>query len=252
MDISTIVGFLLAAGMIFFAIKDGANNFIDTPSILIVVGGGVAATMMSIPMKIFSRIAGVAAAAFKERRNDPLALIESLVKFSEIARRDGILALESALEGIDDPFLSKGIQMAVDGSDPDVIYETLTQELEQLQARHESYRSIFELMGKYAPAYGMIGTLVGLILMLAQLDDPSKIAPNMAVALITTLYGALLANVFCIPLADKLAKKDKEESQTMEIIINGVMAIQSGDSPRVVEQKLKIYLPPKLRDKEVR
>ena len=202
---------------------------------------------MSIPLKIFTKIGAVVGAAFKDKKKDVPNLIQSMVQFSEIARKDGILALESALDGIDDPFLSKGIQMAVDGSDPDIIYETLNQEVAQMQSRHEAGRAIFELMGKYAPAYGMIGTLVGLILMLAELDDPAKIAPNMAVALITTFYGALMANVFCIPIADKLSKKDKDESTVKEIIINGIMAIQSGDSPRVVEQKLKIFLPPALR-----
>lgn len=250
MDISTLVGFLLAGGLIFFAIKDGLSNFVDAPSLMIVVGGGIAATMMSLPMKVFAKIGAVLGTAFKDKKRDPKGLIESMVKFSEIARRDGILALESAMDEIDDAFLAKGIQMAVDGSDPDVIFETLNAELEQMQSRHDVHRAIFDLMGKYAPAYGMIGTLVGLILMLAELDDPSKIAPNMAVALITTFYGALMANLFCLPLADKLGKKDKVESTTMEIIINGVMAIQSGDSPRVVEQKLKIFLPPKLRGEE--
>ena len=137
--------------------------------------------------------------------------------------------------------------MAIDGTDPDVISDTLTSELEQMQNRHDNCKAVFELLGKYAPAFGMIGTLVGLILMLAQLDDPASIAPNMAVALITTFYGALIANIFALPLADKLDKKNQLESLSKEIIINGVMGIQSGDSPRVLEQKLKIFLPPDLR-----
>jgi len=229
------------------AVARGLNNFIDIPSVMIVIGGGLAATIMSIPLRSLGRFGGVLKTAFRNKKTDPRKLIGTLVKISEVARREGILALESFLDRIDDPFLTKGIQMAVDGTDPEIIHDMLDQELQQMKARHDAGRSIFETMGKYAPAFGMIGTLVGLILMLSQLDDPSEIAPNMAVALVTTFYGALLANSFFLPLADKLAKKTKEEALQKEIIINGVISIQSGDNPRMLEQKLKVYLPPEMR-----
>ena len=150
---------------------------------------------MSIPLITIKKTVAILASAFKEKKSNARQLVATMVKFSEIARRDGILALENAVEEIDNEFLKGGIQMAIDGTDPDVISGTLSSELEQMQNRHENGKAIFELLGKYAPAYGMIGTLVGLILMLAELDDPASIAPNMAVALITTFYGALVANV---------------------------------------------------------
>ncbi len=250
MDVTTIGGFLLAIVMIFMAISGGLTNFIDTPSLLIVIGGGLAATAMSIPLMTLKRVGGILGAAFRERNTNAKVLIQTMVKFSEIARRDGILALEGALDEIEDEFLKNGIQMAIDGTDPDVISDTLSSDLEQMQNRHANCKAVFELLGKYAPAYGMIGTLVGLILMLAELDDPASIAPNMAVALVTTFYGALVANVFALPLADKLDKKNQQESISKEIVISGVMGIQSGDSPRVLEQKLSIFLPPDLRSAE--
>jgi len=181
------------------------------------------------------------------KRQDPVKLVEQLVELAEIARRDGILALEQSVERIDDPFLIRGIQMAVDGSDPEVIESIMETELENLMERHESGKGLLESYAKYAPAFGMIGTLIGLVAMLQNMDDPSKIGAGMAAALITTLYGALMANVLFSPLADKLGQRSHEEILCKTIVIQGVMAIQAGDNPRNVQSKLMTFVPPALR-----
>ena len=169
---------------------------------------------------------------------------------AEVARRDGILALENATAEIKDPFLVSGIQMAVDGTDPDQIESILLSDLEAVEARHADGKALFDSLGRYTPAFGMIGTLIGLVIMLKNMDDPSKIGPAMAVALLTTLYGALAANLVALPLADKLAIRSRDETAVKMIVIKGVMAIQTGDNPRIVEQKLKTFLPARMRNSE--
>ncbi|MHC4350826.1 MAG: motility protein A, partial [Planctomycetota bacterium] len=169
------------------------------------------------------------------------------VELAEVARRDGILALEGMISEMQDDFLVRGIQMAVDGTDPEVIQAVMETELENLLERHENGKGMLDAMGRYAPAFGMIGTLIGLVAMLQNMDDPSKIGAGMAAALLTTLYGALLANIVFMPMADKLGRRTNEEALAKTIIINGVMAIQSGDNPRTVESKLVTFLPPALR-----
>lgn len=164
-----------------------------------------------------------------------------------MARRDGILALENVTDDIKDPFLVSGIQMAVDGTDPDLIETIMMNDLEAVESRHAEGKALFDNIGKFAPAFGMIGTLIGLVIMLQHMDDPSKIGPAMAVALLTTLYGALLANLFAMPMAEKLGLRSREEVLLKLVVIKGVMAIQSGDNPRIVEQKLKTFLPNRLR-----
>jgi chemotaxis protein MotA len=171
-----------------------------------------------------------------------------MVKYAEVARRDGILALENVTADIDDPFIVSGIQMAVDGTDPDLIEAIMMNDLEAVEARHAEGKAVFDNIGKFAPAFGMIGTLIGLVIMLKNMNDPSKIGPGMAVALITTFYGALLANLVALPLAEKLGRRSREEVLLKMIVIKGVMAIQSGDNPRIVEQKLKTFLPTRMRD----
>jgi chemotaxis protein MotA len=178
----------------------------------------------------------------KKRSNDKL--VAEIVRYGEIARRDGILALEAVLGEIDDAFLARAVQLAVDGSDPEVIAETLQAEMDNLSSRHKSGKRVLDLVGKYAPAYGMIGTLIGLVLMLNNLADSSKIGPSMAVALLTTLYGALMSYLIANPMADKLELRSEEELQRMRIVSEGIIAIQSGDNPKIVGQKLQIFLPP--------
>jgi chemotaxis protein MotA len=174
-------------------------------------------------------------------------VITDLVRFAEIARREGILALENHVDDMRDPFIVRGVKMAVDGTDPELIQQIMETELEALMDRHAQGKQLLDTIGKYAPAFGMIGTLLGLIFMLGNMDDPSKIGPGMAVALITTLYGALISNMVTGPVADRLAARDAEEVLVKSIIAAGVMAIQSGDNPRVVESKLLTYLAPAQR-----
>jgi chemotaxis protein MotA len=178
---------------------------------------------------------------------DPAVVIGQLVQLAEVARRDGILALENRVAEVKDPFLVSGIQMAVDGTDPEVIQTVMETELSNLMERHASGKGLLDGMGKYAPAFGMIGTLIGLVAMLSNMDDPSSIGAGMAAALLTTLYGAIMANCIFLPMADKLALRSSEEVLVKTIIIQGVMSIQSGDNPRNVEAKLKTFLPPALR-----
>lgn len=249
MDIATIVGIVVGAGLILAAMGSSVSIFIDIPSAFIVIGGGIAATMISLPLNHVLSMPKVVKNAFFAKKESLAALVEDLVKYGEIARRDGILALEGVMEQISDPFLNRGIQLAVDGNDPDAISETLETEIDSVGERHGQGKKMLDLLGKYAPAFGMIGTLIGLILMLQNLSDPDAIAPNMAIALLTTLYGALLANLLALPMADKLETRNAEEILRMTVVKEGVIAIQSGDNPKVVEQKLQIFLPPTERPK---
>jgi chemotaxis protein MotA len=251
MDIATLIGLVAGIVLIVWSIVSGAGDkvgaFLDTPSVAMVIGGTAAATFISFPLKSVLSVGKVVKNAFLHKAQSPQKLIEDFVSYAEIARRDGILSLESVTKDIKDDFVVKGIQMAIDGTDPELIEQILNSELDGIAERHSTGKSIFDCMGKYAPAFGMIGTLVGLVIMLQNMDDPSSIGKGMAVALLTTLYGAVVANLICLPLADKLARRSSEELLLKEIVIRGVMSIQSGDNPRVVEQKLKTYLPPSMR-----
>ena len=212
MDTATIVGLVLGVVLVAFAIVLGGDviPYINAPSFVIVVGGATAATLTAYPMARFLKMPKVAMQAIFTKPQDPRQLIHQLVELAEVARRDGILALESRSEQIDDDFLTHGIQMAVDGTDPEVIQTIMETELDNLISRHEAGKGMLDSMGRFAPAFGMIGTLIGLVAMLSHMDDPSKIGTGMATALLTTLYGALLANVIFIPLADKLALRSSE------------------------------------------
>jgi len=249
MDIATIIGLVAGAGLLLWAILMGGplSTFIDVPSILIVIGGATAATLVSFPLRNLLTFIRVLKNAFFSKPQSATVLIKDLVQYAEVARRDGILSLESVVADVKDPFIVGGIQMAVDGTDPELIERIMTEEMESVAARHASGKAILECVGKYAPAYGMLGTLIGLVLMLKNMDDPSKIGPGMAVALLTTLYGSLVANFFALPLADKLGVRSNDELLLKMIVIKGVMGIQAGDNPRVVEQKLKSYLPHSVR-----
>ena len=246
MDLATIMGVFMAFALIGWAIVAGGSPsaFVDVPSVLIVIGGSIAATMAAVPGAKLKKIVGVSMKALKHKAQSPEKLIADLVSYAEVARRDGILSLETMCKDIEAPFIVRGIQMAVDGTDPELIEQIMTTELDNLIERHEAGRSMLATIGKYAPAFGMIGTLIGLVAMLANMTDPSKIGGGMAVALLTTMYGAILANVVFLPLADKLGSRSSEEVLLKTIIIKGVMSIQSGDNPRIVEQKLKTFLPP--------
>lgn len=251
MDLATILGLLIGFGVIGFTIFEGTHGhvggFIAPGEIAIVVGGAIAATLVSFPLKRVLDAMKVLKQALMHKAEPLPKLITDMVNYAEIARRDGILSLENLAKDIKDEFLVRGIQMAVDGSDPELIEKVLESELEAALERHEHGRGIFECIGKYGPGMGMVGTLIGLVLMFKNMADPSQIGPGMSVALLCTLYGAVLSNLVALPLADKLKLRSNEERLRKEIMIRGVMAIQSGDNPRVVEQKLKTFLPPAQR-----
>lgn len=251
MDIASLVGLLLAICLIVGSMLLGSapvTAFVDAPAVLVVLGGASAAVMICFPIKTMIGAPKIVLKVLINKTEDRLTLIHQLVSLAETARRDGLLALEARLEEIDNPLVRSGIQLAVDGSTPEVVEEVLRTEVRAIAARHREGKSIMEQLGRFAPAYGMIGTLMGLIMMLSDMGDPSSIGSGMAVALITTLYGAIVANVFFSPFAEKLGVLSRDELGTMEIAIRGVMAIQSGESPRAINQKLRTFLPPKFRD----
>ena len=245
MDAATIIGLVSGSILLGWAIFDGSEikTFVDVPSVLIVGGGSLAAALISFPLRDVLMMPKVLIQVFLSRSRNPQEVIKELVRFAEIARRDGILSLEAATKDVPDKFFVSGIQMAVDGSDPELIQTIMDSDLESMADRHAKGKALLDNVGKYAPAFGMIGTLIGLVKMLANMSDPSSIGAGMAVALLTTLYGALVSNMVALPMADKLAKRSDEELMIKNMIIRGVMAIQSGDNPRVVEQKLKTFLP---------
>ena len=250
MDLATILGLLLAFGLILGSMLIGSapmSAFMDLPSVLVVIGGSIGAVLMSFPLKSMLGLPKVMLKSIFHKAPDVAGIIEQIVSLAETARRDGLLALEGRIEDIDNQFVALGIQMAVDGSRPDVIEDILRTDMESLATRHRQVKGLLEQMARFAPAFGMIGTLMGLIMMLSDMSDPSKIGEGMAVALITTLYGAIAANALFSPLAEKLGFNSKQELLSMEIVLRGIMAIQSGENPRVIEQKLNTFVPPKLR-----
>lgn len=249
MDITTIIGVILGFLLLLIAMVMGGSfgAYVDAPSLVIVVGGCVAALLTAFPLAALLKAPKVVMKTIKPTTNDPEKLISQLVGFAEIARRDGILALEGMTAEMSDDLLILGIKMAVDGTDPDLIEQIMEADVENMMTRHTVGKGICDSAGRYAPAFGMIGTLIGLVAMLANMSDPSAIGAGMAAALLTTMYGAVLANVLFLPLADKLALRSEDEVLIKSIIIKGVMSIQSGDNPRVVEQKLRTFLPPSQR-----
>jgi len=246
-DVGTVIGLVVGVGAVLLSIILGGGNpatLINIPSVLVVIGGTIGAVVVSYPLARVFKIQNVLMKAFFAKPADAVGTIRDLVRYAEVARREGILSLENLITEMKDPFIVRGVKMAVDGTDPELIKTIMDTELEALMERHFQGKQMLDLIGRYAPAFGMIGTLLGLIAMLQNMDDPSKIGPGMAVALITTLYGALLANIVTGPMADKLVSRDNEEVLVKSIIIAGVMSIQSGDNPRVVESKLLTFLPP--------
>lgn len=247
MDKATAGGLVSGVALILLAIAIAPGSsfaaFIDIPSAAVVVGGAAAATFIAFPTAAMFLFPKVLKKVFVPNQPDLGPVISQIVEFAEIARKDGILALEAKTEEIQDPFILLGVQMAVDGTDVELMEQILRTEMEAVANRHKNGKSLMDTVGRYAPAFGMIGTLMGLIIMLGNMDDPEAIGPGMAVALITTLYGAVVSNLFFLPFADKLAFYSKQEFQIREVIIKGLIAIQEGDNPRVIEQKLNTFLP---------
>lgn len=242
MDIGTLVGLLGAIAMVVMAMVLGGSiiTFIDVPSILIVVVGTHFVVMMTYPLGEFLGAASSGMKTLMFKSPDYNELIEKVVELADLARKSGLLALEGT--EIPDPYMKKGIGLLVDGHDGEVVRSILEKDMKMASARHSSGASIFKSMADIAPAMGMIGTLVGLVAMLSNMDDPKSIGPAMAVALLTTLYGAIMANMVGIPIAEKLNKRDGEETLAKQLIVDGLLGIQAGQNPRVIEQILHGYL----------
>lgn len=238
-------------GLFGWAIVSGSggnvSGFWDTPSIIIVIGGGISTTLLSVRLERFLSLAHIMKNAFFSKLQPNELLIKTLVGLAETARREGILALQSQVETVKDPFLSNGLQMIVDGTDAATVQTLLQFEMDSIDMRHGEGKQVIDLLGKYGPAYGMIGTLVGLVIMLQNMEDPKAIGPGMAVAILTTLYGAIIANMICLPVADKLNIRHSHEMMSLTIAQAGILGIQAGDNPRVLEMKLAAFLEPKQR-----
>lgn len=249
MDITTIVGLIAGFTLIVMGILSGGtmSAFIDPPSLLITLGGTLAGTLINHPLNQMVGLVSVGMKSFFWSSLPSTELIEKIVGFAETARREGILALEQAVQEVDDAFMSTGIRLAVDGTEPELIQTILETELSFVEERHKAGANMFTYMGSAGPAFGMIGTLVGLVNMLQNLDDPSALGPGMATALITTFYGAVVANLIFIPISGKLKIRSAEELLQKRMIMEGIMSIQSGDNPRIVEQKLATFIAPSLR-----
>lgn len=246
MDHTTVGGIILGIALIVIAItvEGSLLTFFSFSSLLIVVGGVIATTLINYPISYVVTVIKVVRVAFKNNTEDAVNVIAMLVSLAEKARREGLLALENEVEDSENEFLKKGIQMVVDGTDPEIIRCVLETEISMMEERHEIGFGMFEAMGTSAPAFGMLGTLIGLILMLKQIEDPSSLGPGMALALITTFYGSILANLIFLPIAGKLRLRSKEEVLTKLIILEGVLSIQAGENPRLVAEKMKAFLHP--------
>ncbi|HIF9325362.1 TPA: flagellar motor protein PomA [Photobacterium damselae] len=247
MDLATLIGMLGAFAFIVMAMLLGGSlgMFFDMPSVLIVFGGTTFVVLMKYSIGQFLGAAKIAAKAFMYKTDNPEELIANIVEMADAARKGGFLALEEM--EIDNPFLRKGIDLLVDGHDADVVRATLQKDISLTHERHEQGIGIFTSFGDVGPAMGMIGTLIGLVAMLSNMDDPKSIGPAMAVALLTTLYGSILANMVALPIADKLSLRKDQERLNRRLILDGVLAIQDGQNPRVIDGYLKNYLHEKKR-----
>lgn len=250
MDVATIAGVLLGFVVIMGAIilGGGWQSFLHLPSLAITMGGMTCATLIHFSLRQFIGIFSVVKKTVLTKVPHHTELVQQMVNYAAINRRDGALALDQEVYKVDNSFIKKGLQMLVDGQDEESIRELMSLEIQYLQERHSQGKKILEFMGASAPAFGMIGTLIGLVQMLRSLDDPSQIGGGMAVALLTTFYGALSANLIFIPLAGKLGLYSKAETLCMEMTLEGICAIARGDNPTVVREKLHAFVSPSRRE----
>ncbi|SOB57530.1 Chemotaxis protein PomA [Pseudodesulfovibrio profundus] len=248
MDIATLIGLVGAFGLVFTTIFMGGNaaGFLDIPSIVVVVGGTFAVTFVMFPMGTVIGTIKVGLKTLLFKSNDPQDIIRQITTLADTARKESLVALEKV--NIDNEFLKKGVMLVVDGSSEALVRNVMEIELEFMKQRHRQGQAVFKGMGTMAPAFGMIGTLIGLVNMLSNLSDPSSIGPAMAVALLTTFYGAVMANCVFLPLATKLEERSIEDALYMQIMIEGVSSLQRGDHPSVVKEKLEAFLAPAMRE----
>ena len=249
MDVTTLIGLVVAGGLVVSAILMGGSPawFINYPSLMIVLGGTMGATLLAYPLSEVLSVFKVVKHVFLHKSQSVNKLIALIIDFARKARREGILSFESTIKQLDDPFLAKGLQLAIDGMESSAINDIMTTEIRFVAERHRLGAEIFSTMGTFAPAVGMLGTIIGLVQMLMQMEDPSQIGAPMAVALLTTFYGTILANLLFIPIAGKLKTRSKQEILIKAMVLEGIISIQSGDNHRVVEQKLKAFIAPKNR-----
>lgn len=244
---------LLGAAMFLFGVFSsggiaGLGSMFDFASVVITFGGSIAGTLASNKLNDFIEGIKSIRLAFRNEQQDPGEVIRHIIDLSNTARKEGLLALEEAANGIEDEFLRKGIMLVVDGTDPELVRGIMETDLSCIEARHKKTIAVWEKWAELGPAWGMIGTLIGLILMLKDMNDPSTIGPKMAVALVTTLYGSLIANWLCNPVANKLSINNDTEMMMKEITVEGILSIQAGENPRVIEEKLKSFLAPSARE----
>lgn len=250
MDLAAVGGMIAGVVLILGSIVLAGNDlglYLHLASFIIVVFGSFIACVVASPMSRITNLGSVFKVFLNIQPFNKEELISQLVAFSESARKEGLLSLDDALNDVEDDFLRGGMRLVVDGTDPDVIKSVLYSDLDKIEGRHQKGIDFFALWATVAPAFGMIGTLVGLVGMMANLEDTSSIGPNMATALITTLYGSLFANLFFIPIEKKLTDKHGEEMLVKEIMVEGILSIQAGDNPRILEQKLYTFLAPSER-----
>lgn len=247
MDLASTIGLLAALAMCIWSMWAGTKGnlsvYWDQPSAILVLGGTVFVVLMTQAMDRYFALWRIIKRGFFQRKQSIPEIIAKIVQLGELARRDGVLSLENALGDVGDDFLANGIRLVIDGTSASEIEQILNSELEAMDQRHGQGKTIVDLIAKYAPAFGMIGTLMGLVAMLNNMDDPKKIGPGMAVAILTTFYGAMIANVFCLPLSDKLSYRNDEEMLVRTVMVKGILSLQAGDNPRITQAKLAVFLP---------
>lgn len=254
MDLASIIGLIAALALMIFGMANGDYGvaalpwFIDVASILITFGGTFGSVLAGNTIQSFLGGIKTMALIFKTSKLDPVGTIRQIIELSNVARKEGLLALEESSNNLEDPFMKKGILLIVDGTDPELVRGILDAELVNTDSRHQKNIEFWKQIGAMGPAWGMIGTLIGLILMLKNLSDPDSIGPSMATALVTTFYGSVLANWLSAPVATKLTSLNEEEIQLKELMIEGLLSIQAGENPRVIEEKLKSFLAPGIRE----
>ncbi len=253
MDTATILGFVLGIGLIVWSMAhaggiSGLKLFVHIPALTVVLGGCTSAIMVHFPMDDFKQMIRIFLRTFFYKVPSPTEEIERIITYANLARKEGLLALESKLQEVDDRFFAKGVQLVIDGFAADTVRDILELDLEAEKQRHAVGKKMMEQMGTLAPAFGMIETLIGLVQMLSNLSDPSKIGAGMAGALVGTFYGAFLANMVFLPIAGKLGIRANQESLLRELMIEGIVAIQSGEKPQLIKEKLKGFLRPSMRD----
>jgi len=252
MDIASLIGLALGCGAVLVSVffmggLEELRGFLSLSAIILVAGGALGATILSFPLSVALSLPKLLLKVLMGKTPDPTKVIELISELTRKARKEGVLALEEMIPQIEDRFLREGVQMIVDGLSPEVVKEVLTTEIEATRERHRKGQEFLMTLGSFSPAFGMIGTVMGLVSMLRKLSDPASMGPAIAQAFLTTLYGVIVANIFFIPAANKLRQRSDDEIAIHEMILRGLLALQAGDNPRIVQQKMISHLPPKLR-----